>query len=281
MTPHHRLASRPRFRPRDPDRRSNPAPVLPHVARFRRRTGRSPSRPSRMEDASDAWLEGRDHVGRSRVWRAPGASFGLDPDGAPVGFSPTSARASDPTRNPSARCASAPPPRRRRQHKAIQEHRRAPRDGDACRRPQKMASAVNVRSSPRARRDSRANATEAPENADRGDYLRLVQTGRRPTAPSAAAAPDGSFTITRCAEEGLRSNALHTLRGMPVVRLTREVRTARRTAASSSARVGRQEVRDEAVARSHRRRSPSDTTASSSANTRRMPCACPSTSKPG
>ena len=148
----------------------------------------------------------------------PGASFGLDPDGAPVGFSPNPARASDPTR----------PARRASGNDNNSNNKKIPKILAGWRvrfaQPKLVASATpSARSSgaptPRFARDR--GASPAPPHDETAPTPTPVASSA--AAAAAAAAPDGAFTIT-----GLPpfvSNALHTLRGMPVVRLSREVRT--------------------------------------------------------
>ena len=178
-----------------------------------------------MDDARYAWWDDfhRTGVDPDPASAPPGASFGLDPDGAPVGFSPNPARASDPTR-PERRASapSSPGDDDNTNTKKIPKILAGWRVRVA---PQKLvASAVpSARSTgARASRFARERDRGASER-DRGAVSVSSQTAPTPVASAPAAAPDGAFTIT-----GLPpfvSNALHTLRGMPVVRLTREVRT--------------------------------------------------------
>ena len=185
-----------------------------------------------MDDARYAWWDDfhRTGVDPDPASAPPGASFGLDPDGAPVGFSPNPARASDPTR-PERRASppSSPGDDDNTNTKKIPKILAGWRVRVA---PQKLiASAVPSARSTGARasrfaRERDRGASERDRGAserDRGAVSVSSQTAPTPVASAPAAAPDGAFTIT-----GLPpfvSNALHTLRGMPVVRLTREVRT--------------------------------------------------------
>ena len=178
-----------------------------------------------MDDARYAWWDDfhRTGVDPDPASAPPGASFGLDPDGAPVGFSPNPARASDPTR-PERRASppSSPGDDDNTNTKKIPKILAGWRVRVA---PQKLiASAVpSARSTgARASRFARERDRGASER-DRGAVSVSSQTAPTPVASAPAAASDGAFTITGL--PSFVSNVLHTLSGMPVVRLTREVRT--------------------------------------------------------